>query len=206
MVVRGYWGEAVNGWKDDAAYCKLFNETLDIIGLPNREAGIAVGHAKGYTLTKLAAYAANFNGLMAEVGTWLGGSARMICKTVPNKFLFCFDTFEGIPEVDESVESKEWLQEFKADNLDVIGIARRCLDGCKSGIIQGIFPQSLEQVKVADHPFCFVHADADVYPSTKAICEFFYPRLSPGGVIVFDDYGYKKATGTGQAILIKGTR
>ena len=65
-----------------------------------------------------------------------------------------------------------------------------------------------------------------VVADTKAICEFFYPRLSPGGIIVFDDYGYKKATGckkavddffadkpdkptligTGQAILIKSTR
>ena len=75
-------------------------------------------------------------------------------------------------------------------------------------------------------PFCFVHADADVYPSTKDICEFFYPRLTPGGLIIFDDYGYSGAPGAkkavdeyfknqpdkvtvipgGQAIVVKSTR
>jgi len=33
--------------------------------------------------------------------------------------------------------------------------------------------------------------DADLYNPTKAGLEFFYPRLSPGGVILVHDYNYK---------------
>jgi len=34
-----------------------------------------------------------------------------------------------------------------------------------------------------------VHIDVDIYQSVKDCCEFFYPRLHAGGVMLFDDYG-----------------
>ena len=39
--------------------------------------------------------------------------------------------------------------------------------------------------------FCLVNLDADLYNPTKAGLEYFYPRLSPGGVIIIHDYNYK---------------
>ena len=36
-----------------------------------------------------------------------------------------------------------------------------------------------------------VSLDADLYISTLAALKFFYPRLSPGGVIFIHDYNYK---------------
>jgi O-methyltransferase len=39
--------------------------------------------------------------------------------------------------------------------------------------------------------FAFVNLDADLYNPTKAGLEYFYPRLSPGGVIIIHDYTYK---------------
>ena len=188
----------MNGWKQDKQYIKLFNDTLDIIGLPNRRAGIAVGEFKGYNLVYQAKYAANFDGDMAEVGTWIGGSARMIAKTVPNKILHCFDTFEGIPEVDENVETKDWLVEFRG--ADIYETALKATSDCDNvAFYKGIFPGTIPE-KLYNESFCFVHADADVYPSTKAICEFFYDRLTPGGVLLFDDYGFKKASGVRKAV------
>ncbi len=45
--------------------------------------------------------------------------------------------------------------------------------------------------------FSFVHLDVDLYESTLAGLEYFYPRLIPGGVILSHDYsilaGVKKA-------------
>ena len=36
----------------------------------------------------------------------------------------------------------------------------------------------------------FCHIDVDVYQSAHDACSFVWPRLSPGGVVVFDDYGF----------------
>jgi hypothetical protein len=33
-----------------------------------------------------------------------------------------------------------------------------------------------------------VHIDCDLYEPAKAAIEFFYPRLSPGGLLIFHDY------------------
>jgi len=47
--------------------------------------------------------------------------------------------------------------------------------------------------------FQFVHLDLDLYRSTLAGLEFFYPRLLPGGVIVSHDYGDLTVPGVRQA-------
>jgi O-methyltransferase len=31
--------------------------------------------------------------------------------------------------------------------------------------------------------------DVDIYASVLSCCEYFFPRMVPGGVLVFDDYG-----------------
>ena len=36
--------------------------------------------------------------------------------------------------------------------------------------------------------FSFVHMDVDLYESTKSCLDFFYPRMSRGGVIISHDY------------------
>jgi hypothetical protein len=40
-----------------------------------------------------------------------------------------------------------------------------------------------------------VHIDTDLYLPTKACLEYFAPRLSPGGVVVLDDYASGKCEG-----------
>ena len=36
--------------------------------------------------------------------------------------------------------------------------------------------------------FSLVHLDADLYASTLADLEFFYPRMIPGGIIITHDF------------------
>lgn len=213
----------MNDWQNDKEYIKLFDDTLKLIGCTPLEAGIAVGRFKGYTMTKLAQYAATFKGEMAEVGSWNGGSGRLLAKTIPWKKLTVFDTFEGIPHVIDGVDPEKFKKEFS--EAGIYEIAKRTLSDCSNvEMRRGVFPDTA--FDLGNKHYCFVHADADVYQSTMDICKFFYPRLSPGGVIVFDDYGYEGAPGCkaavdkffrktpdrhtvitgGQAIVIKGTR
>jgi hypothetical protein len=50
---------------------------------------------------------------------------------------------------------------------------------------------------VKDKVFSLVNLDVDCYESTKKSLEFFYPRMSRGGIIISHDYitapGVKKA-------------
>ena len=48
--------------------------------------------------------------------------------------------------------------------------------------------------------FAFVHVDVDLYEPTRACYEFFYQRLSPGGLIVCDDYGLSSCPGATKAV------
>ncbi|MEO0034391.1 MAG: hypothetical protein RLZZ501_414, partial [Pseudomonadota bacterium] len=49
--------------------------------------------------------------------------------------------------------------------------------------------------EVADRRFCLVHIDVDLQQPTLDALAFFYPRLVPGGLIVFDDYGCSTCVG-----------
>jgi len=44
-----------------------------------------------------------------------------------------------------------------------------------------------------------IHSDVDLYEPTRDILEYFYPRLVPYGVILFDDYGFVSCPGVRQA-------
>ncbi len=48
--------------------------------------------------------------------------------------------------------------------------------------------------------FSLVHLDCDLYKPTKAAIEAFWPRLSRGGVMIFDEYSIKDWPGETQAV------
>jgi O-methyltransferase len=50
------------------------------------------------------------------------------------------------------------------------------------------------------HSICFAHIDVDIYKSIIDCCEFIYPRLVKGAVMIFDDYGFPTCPGAKQAV------
>ena len=62
----------------------------------------------------------------------------------------------------------------------------------------GWLPESAGVLK--EEKFCFVHLDLDLYQSTKAAIEIFWPRLVDGGVIVFDDWEWQRCPGVKKSI------
>lgn len=122
-------------------------------------------------------------GVMAEVGVYEGGSARLICDIKGDVPLHLFDTFEGLPKGSEadgkvhqenwyacSVESvQEYLKQFPAVYFH-----------------KGLFPASATEVP--DQKYSFVHFDVDLYDSTRGCLEYFYSRMSVGGVMLSHDY------------------
>jgi hypothetical protein len=51
----------------------------------------------------------------------------------------------------------------------------------------GLFPESAADVP--EQQYCLAHFDVDLYDSTLACLEYFYPRMIPGGVMLSHDYG-----------------
>jgi len=52
---------------------------------------------------------------------------------------------------------------------------------------------------VEDKNFSFVHIDVDLYQPTHDSIVFFYSRLSPGAIVVCDDYGFTTCPGATRA-------
>ncbi|MGP0032958.1 MAG: TylF/MycF/NovP-related O-methyltransferase [Solirubrobacteraceae bacterium] len=66
-------------------------------------------------------------------------------------------------------------------------------------LLPGIFPDETGE-QLADRTFRFVHVDVDVYQSASDVFEWAWPRLSHGGVAVFDDYGFPACPGVTQFV------
>ncbi|MFZ1126857.1 TylF/MycF/NovP-related O-methyltransferase [Methanoregula sp.] len=132
-------------------------------------------------------------GDIAEVGVYKGGSAKIICSAKGDRVLHLFDTFAGLPRVDEVDAVWPFYEGKFAASYDHV---RTYLSHEKNVFMyKGIFPDTSDPVK--DKWFSFVNLDVDTYESTKKCLEFFYPRMSAGGVIVSHDYltapGVRKA-------------
>lgn len=145
-------------------------------------------------LTKLARETSVLPGEMAELGTYMGGSAMAISLAAPNKTLHVFDNFEGgIPETDIE-QGGHRKGDFSCPQKEV----EKYLAGRRVRIHPGVFPgttKGLEHLK-----FSFVHYDGDTRQSTQAALEYFLPRLLPGGVIVFDDWGHPGCIGVAKVV------
>jgi len=122
-------------------------------------------------------------GHMAEVGVYQGGSARLICEVKGDTPLHLFDTFEGLPQAAHQDGKVHKTTQYTCTLESV----REYLRGFPHVYFyQGLFPESAAEAP--DVKYSFVHFDVDLYESTKACLEYFYPRMLPAGVMVSHDY------------------
>jgi hypothetical protein len=145
-------------------------------------------------LRRLARAAATLPGDMAELGVYLGGSAMVIADAAPGKLLRLFDTFTGLP----GAGGTHHKGDFAASQEQV----RQALGGRRVAFHAGLFPDTAGGLEGAR--FALVHVDADLYESTRDAIAFFWPRLVPGGVLVFDDVDTQDCPGINQALAAAG--
>lgn len=155
------------------------------------EKNLLVAPHELYVIHQLVKATSKVDGSLAEVGVYRGATAKMICKAKKKKTLYLFDTFEGLPPI--SKYDKQFFQgQYQAFENEVRLYLRRYKN---IQFYKGLFPQETGKA-VVTKKFSFVHLDVDIYKSTKDCLEFFYPRMSRGGVILSHDYvsyGVKKA-------------
>ena len=175
-------------WKDDQVFMSIRKQIAGRTLMPYPDL---------FALYQFARQTLNLDGDIAEVGVYKGGSARLLAQTTAStaKTLHLFDTFEGMPETDSQRDLHK-KGDFADTSLEAV---RALLAGFNHvAFHQGFFPataQGLESTK-----FCLAHIDVDIYRSVRDCCEFFYPRMVPGGILLFDDYGKPTCPGARQAV------
>jgi O-methyltransferase len=155
-----------------------------------------------YTLWQAVSRLANSSLNVAEVGAYRGGSARFIAEALrwharTNPF-YVFDTFEGHAVVDPAVDGKHQVgKQFRATSAD--RVAKYLQEFSNAQVVKGNF---LETAGMLDDvgPFGLVHIDVDVYPVTLFCLDYFADRVVTGGVIVIDDYGFRRTKGALRAV------
>jgi O-methyltransferase len=159
---------------------------------PHARTRTLVDEPRAQMLYQLARHASCLEGSMAEIGVYRGGTAKILAHIADGagRKLHLFDTFGGMPNTDVQ---RDLLGEGDFANTSLEDV-RSFLAPHRSPVFhQGEFPGTSGPVE--NERFSLVHCDADIASSVEACCEFFYPRLVPGGVIVFDDYGFTSTPG-----------
>lgn len=138
-------------------------------------------------MVRLVEATAKLGGAMAEIGVYQGASARLIREADQLRPLHLFDTFEGLPEtvVGDTAHRQGTLEkgQFACSFKSVTSYLADCPN---VSYHRGVFPSTAGEVD--GRQFSFVHSDVDIYESTKAVLEFLYPRMMPGGIILTHDY------------------
>jgi O-methyltransferase len=157
--------------------------TLSAIRRCRRDAESLLTGNEAFFLYSLAKAQRGLEGAMAELGVYQGSSAQIICEAKEDCALYLFDTFSGLPEPGEIETRLLTRGQFSASLPAVQGLLQAYSNVC---FHPGMFPQSAEGMDGVR--FSLVHLDADLYSSTLAGLEFFYPRMVPGGIIITHDY------------------
>ena len=147
-------------------------------------------------------------GDFAELGVYKGESAKILHLMDPSRTFHLYDTFEGFKEEDLKNETGEaatyTTRNFADTSLEAVkrylGEEGRFvyhagrfekLDSWTIGQLDNL---NLSTVQPSNRPtaqLALVNLDADLYNPTKAGLEYFYPLLSPGGVIIVHDCNHK---------------
>ena len=135
-------------------------------------------------------------GIVVECGVWRGGMAAAIGEILPQKKVFLFDSFEGLPEVKEidGKAAKDWQNNkessrYRNNCKAEIHEAKTAMQKSKADfqLIKGWFNQTLPNFKF-DADIDLLRLDGDWYDSTMDCFIHLYPKVRKGGLIIIDDY------------------
>jgi O-methyltransferase len=133
----------------------------------------------------------HIDGDIVEFGCYAGKTAKLITG-ITTKRVYVYDSFEGLPDTYENyggemkVPYDQLVDNFARDNIKLPVITK--------GWFSDVAPDQLpEKISLA-------HLDGDLYDSTIQPLNLIYDRVTPGGIILVDDYGADKWHGVETAV------
>ena len=161
-----------------------------------------------YALYKATQYIveSNIPGDMVECGVWKGGSSMLCALTLKaleemQRNIYMYDTYSGMTQptekdidfkgakaIDKWKDFNKWCAiplEKVRETMYSTGYPTKHIQFIKGKVedtIPGIMPEKIALLRL----------DTDWYESTYHGLLHLYPRLSPGGILIIDDYGHFK--------------
>jgi O-methyltransferase len=138
-------------------------------------------------------------GDFVETGIWRGGACIMMAAVLAahesnDRKVWGFDSFQGLPPPNETRypgDRGDQLHRFPqlAVSLEEVtdNFRRLGLMSDQVHLVKGWFKDTVPLAKV--EKIAVLRLDGDLYESTIQVLDGFYPRLSPGGFCIIDDYG-----------------
>ena len=141
-------------------------------------------------------------GALVECGVWRGGNLIVMGETLrtrgaTGRQVVGFDTFEGMTEPTDRDVSRdgEFARDLAPDGPwcqagieDVRSILKAHTLDNAIDLVPGRVEDTIP--RAAPGEIALLRLDTDWYDSTMHELEHLYPRLSHGGVLIIDDYGY----------------
>jgi O-methyltransferase len=149
------------------------------------------------------ALTATTSGDIVEFGCYVGTTSVPMGTRLmsTNRSLYVYDSFEGLPEKapqDESpagtqfvagellASKKQLIKNFKQANVPLPTITK----GWFSNVTPAQVPSEI----------CFAYLDGDYYHSVMDPLKLIWDRLTPGAIVVVDDYANEALPGAAKAV------
>ena len=148
----------------------------------------------------------DIEGDLIETGVWRGGAcifmrAVLAAYGIKNRRVFAADSFEGLPKPDENRYPEDkgdihYQHEILAVSLEQVQENFKKYDLLDDQVVflKGWFSDTLPKAPIKN--LAILRIDGDMYGSTIDALKNLYPKLSPGGFCIIDDYdlqGCRKA-------------
>lgn len=147
--------------------------------------------------SRMLALARNVDGTVVECGVGTGDSLLMLLflshQEGRGRHVWGFDSFRGFPEpgAEDLGRRKPKKGELATDRLSIenmlkVGGFDPLFLESNLTLVEGFFEQTLREYP--GPPIALLHIDADLYSSTRTVLQSLFPRVAPGGVVLFDEY------------------
>lgn len=141
----------------------------------------------------------NVPGDLIETGVWRGGATIFMkgvleAYGVKDRVVWAADSFQGLPKPKPGIypadtDDPHWTHDWLAVSLDEVreNFRRYGLLDERVKFLPGWFSETLPGAPIQG--LAVLRLDGDMYESTIVALESLYPKVSPGGYVIIDDYG-----------------
>lgn len=146
-------------------------------------------------------------GAIADLGAYRGDISWQMNAMMPERKLYLFDTFTGYDERDVAKEQQLHLSEAQVGVYSLSNNEREHLEERILGrmpyadmveLRPGWFPETAFDLE--NEKYAMVHIDTGLYAPTYSGIQYFFPRMSKGGVILVSGYTNGKSQSVCQAV------